>query len=34
MSRDKVQFLNGLSTAGLEAICGTDEQCRAVVIAS
>jgi transposase-like protein len=34
MSRNKVQFQKGLSEAGFEALYGTEEQCRAVVIAS
>ena len=34
MARNKVQFQKGLSEAGFEALYGTEEQCRAVVIAS
>lgn len=34
MARNKVQFQKGLSEAGFEAIYGTEEKCRAVVIAS
>ena len=34
MSRNKVQFQKGLSEAKFEALYGTEEQCRATVIAS
>ena len=34
MSRNKVQFQKGLSEAGFEALYGSEEPCRAVVIAS
>src|SRR5664279_4982096 len=34
MARNKVQFQKGLSEAVFEALYGTEEQCRAVVIAS
>ena len=33
MARNKVQFQKGLSEAGFEALYGTEEKCRAVVIA-
>ena len=34
MTRNKVQFQKGLSEAGFDAIYGTEEKCRAAVIAS
>src|SRR5271165_2039445 len=34
MARNKVQFQKGLSEAGFEALYGSEEKCRAVVIAS
>ena len=34
MARNKVQFQKGLSEAAFEALYGTEEKCRAVVIAS
>jgi transposase-like protein len=34
MARNKVQFQKGLSEAGFDALYGTEEKCRAVVIAS
>jgi hypothetical protein len=34
MARNKVQFQKGLSEADFEAIYGTEEKCRAAVIAS
>jgi ribosomal protein L37AE/L43A len=34
MARNKVQFQKGLSEAGFEALYGTEEKCRAAVIAS
>jgi hypothetical protein len=34
VARSKVQFRKGLSGAGFEALHGTEEKCRAVVIAS
>jgi len=34
MARNKVQFQKGLSEVGFEALYGTEEQCRALVIAS
>jgi ribosomal protein L37AE/L43A len=34
MARNKVQFQKGLSEAGFEAVYGTEEKCRAAVIAS
>src|SRR5208337_4006407 len=34
MARNKVQFQKGLSEAAFEAIYGTEEKCRSVVIAS
>src|SRR5271166_3653277 len=34
MARNKVQFQKGLSEAGFEALYGTEEKCRALVIAS
>jgi ribosomal protein L37AE/L43A len=34
MARNKVQFQKGLSEAGFEAIYGTEEKCRAAVIAA
>ena len=33
MARNKVQFQKGLSEAGFEAVYGTEEKCRAAVIA-
>ena len=34
MARNRVQFQKGLSEAAFEAIYGTEEKCRSVVIAS
>src|SRR4051812_49751853 len=34
MARNKVQFQKGLSEAGFDALDGTEEKCRAAVIAS
>jgi hypothetical protein len=34
MAWNKVQFQKGLSEAGFEAMYGTEEKCRALVIAS
>jgi len=34
MARNKVQFQKGLSEASFEAVYGTEEKCRAAVIAS
>ena len=34
MARNRVQFQKGLSEAGFDALYGTEEKCRAVVIAS
>jgi hypothetical protein len=34
MARNKVQFQKGLSEAAFETLYGTQEKCRAVVIAS